>query len=256
MFIKNDTERIKRYFNGKIGTVTELDDEKILVQCKDEPEEIEVKKEKWENIRYSVDKTNRQLNEEVLGSFTQYPLRLAWAITIHKSQGLTFEKVIIDAGEAFAPGQVYVALSRCTTLDGIVLQSHIRSTKMFSDERIVQFSKTNSSKNILEQELHQSKRNYQLKILLSLFDYKQIFDDTKELDQYLSENKSSFNEESENWIDEFLNETIKLQATAEKFQNQLRSIFNREENPDTNELLKERINAGAGYFLKEQNKLI
>ncbi len=146
MFVKNDTDRIKRYFNGKIGTVTELNEEKILVQCKDEPDEIEVKKEKWENIRYSVDKASRQLKEEVLGSFTQYPLRLAWAITIHKSQGLTFEKVIIDAGEAFAPGQVYVALSRCTTLDGIVLQSQIRQTRMFSDERIVRFSQSSSSK--------------------------------------------------------------------------------------------------------------
>ncbi len=255
MFIKNDTERIKRYFNGKIGIVTELENDKILVQCKDETEEIEVKKEKWENIRYTVDKKSRRLNEEVLGSFTQYPLRLAWAITIHKSQGLTFDKVIIDAGEAFAPGQVYVALSRCTTLDGIVLQSHIRSNRMFSDERIVRFSKTNSSKNVLEQELQRSKRSYQLKILLSLFDYKQIFENAKELNQHLSENRSSFNEGSEKWINEFLDEVIKLEGTAEKFQNQLRSIFNREENADTNELLKERMNAGAGYFLKEQNKL-
>jgi len=255
MFIKNDIERVKRYFNGKIGMVTELDDNKILVQCKGEPDEIEAKKEKWESIRYTVDKKSRQLNEEVLGSFTQYPLRLAWAITIHKSQGLTFDKVIIDAGEAFAPGQVYVALSRCTTLDGIVLQSHIRSNRMFSDERIVRFSKTNSSKNILEQELQRSKRNYQLIILLSLFDYKQIFEDAKDFNQYLSENRSSFNEGSEKWIDQLLNEIIRLEGTAEKFQNQLRSIFNREENADTNELLKERMNAGAGYFLKEQNKL-
>src|SRR6187399_577717 len=255
MFIKNDTERVKRYFNGKIGLITELDDEKIIVQCKDDQESIEVKKEKWENIRYSVDKTSRQLKEEVLGSFTQYPLRLAWAITIHKSQGLTFEKVIIDAGEAFAPGQVYVALSRCTTLDGIVLQSHIRSNRMFSDERIVRFSKTNSSKNILEQELQRSKRNYQLKILLSLFDYMQIFEDSKDLNQYLLENRSSYNEESEKWVDEFLNEIIKVDGTAEKFQNQLRTIFNRKENEDTSELLKERMRAGAGYFLKEQVRL-
>ena len=254
MFIKNDTEKVKRYFNGKIGTVVSLDDEKILVLCKDEPEEIEVKKEKWENIRYSVDKTNRQLKEEVLGSFTQYPLRLAWAITIHKSQGLTFEKVIIDAGEAFAPGQIYVALSRCTTLDGIVLQSQIRATRMFSDERVVRFSNTSASKNNIEKELHQSKRNYQLKILLSLFDYKQIFAEARDLGQYLVENKPSFNEESGKWADSFLNETVKLQETAEKFQNQLRSILSREENSDTKDLLGERINAGTGYFLKEQSK--
>jgi len=193
MFLKNDTEKVKRYFNGKIGVILELDDEKIIVQCKDDQDSIEVKKEKWENIRYSVEKTSRQLNEEVLGSFTQYPLRLAWAITIHKSQGLTFEKVIIDAGEAFAPGQVYVALSRCTTLDGIVLRSRIRPVKMFTDQRIVQFSRSNSAKSI-EKELLQSKKNYQLKILLSLFDYKQVIEDSKELNTYLSENNSSFNE--------------------------------------------------------------
>jgi len=126
---------------------------------------------------------------------------------------------------------------------------------MFSDERIVRFSKTNSSKNILEQELQRSKRNYQLKILLSLFDYKQIFEDAKELNQYLSENTSSFNEGCEKWSNGFLDEIIKLEGTAEKFQNQLRSIFNREENGDTSELLKERMNAGAGYFIKEQKRL-
>ena len=255
MFIKNDTDKIKRYFNGKIGIVTDLDDDKILVQCKDDAEEIEVKKEKWESIRYTVDKKSRQLNEEVLGSFTQYPLRLAWAITIHKSQGLTFDKVIIDAGEAFAPGQVYVALSRCTTLDGIVLQSRIKTTKIFSDERIVQFSRTNSSKNILEQELQRAKRNYQFKILASLFGYKQVLEDAKELNRYLSENGSSFNKESENWLDEVLNEISKLDGIAEKFQNQLRSIFRREENADTNKLAKERMNAGAAYFIKEQNRV-
>src|SRR6185503_11149870 len=188
MFIKNDTEKVNRYFNGKIGTVVELESDKIVVQCKEEPEPIEVKKEKWQNIRYSVDKTTKQLQEEVLGSFTQYPLRLAWAITIHKSQGLTFDKVIIDAGEAFAPGQVYVALSRCTTLDGIVLQSKIRTTNVFTDPRIVQFSNNIISKNAIEQELETSKRNYQLKILLDVFDFKQIIEDSKELNGYLTGN--------------------------------------------------------------------
>ena len=255
MFIKNDTEKVKRYFNGKIGIITELDNDKIIVQCNDEQESIEVKKEKWQNIRYSVDKTSRQLKEEVLGSFTQYPLRLAWAITIHKSQGLTFNKVIIDAGEAFAPGQVYVALSRCTTLDGIVLQSRIRATRMFTDERIVQFSRSNSAENV-ERELLQSKKNYQGKLLLSLFDYKQVIEDAKELSIYLKDNISSFNDQAPNWMDEFLTGIEKLQLTAEKFQGQIRKIFDHEEIPQTNELLKERINAGVQYFLKEQSKLV
>jgi ATP-dependent exoDNAse (exonuclease V) alpha subunit len=121
MFIKNDgADKGKRYFNGKIGIVTELDQNKIIISCKDDPSPIEVNKEKWENISYTINKSSSKLEEQLLGSFTQYPLRLAWAITIHKSQGLTFEKAIIDAGAAFAPGQVYVALSRCTSLDGLV----------------------------------------------------------------------------------------------------------------------------------------
>lgn len=255
MFIKNDTEKVKRYFNGKIASVKELTDEKIIVQCKGEPGTIEVKKEKWENIRYSVDKTSRQLKEEVLGSFTQYPLRLAWAITIHKSQGLTFDKVIIDAGEAFAPGQVYVALSRCTTLDGIVLQSRIRPAKMFTDERIVQFSKSSSAKSI-EHELLQSKKNYQLKILLSLFDYKKIIEDAKELNVYLVDSGSSFNDQAEGWMTELLKSLETLHLTAEKFQGHLAKMFNQQEIPEANDLLQERINAGVQYFTKEQGNIV
>jgi ATP-dependent exoDNAse (exonuclease V) alpha subunit len=106
MFIRNDlAEKGKRYFNGKIGIVSKLETDKIFVRCDEEGGDIEVQKEKWENIRYTLNKSTRQLESDVLGSFTQYPLRLAWAITIHKSQGLTFEKAIIDAGEAFAPGR-------------------------------------------------------------------------------------------------------------------------------------------------------
>ncbi|HET9745743.1 MAG TPA: helix-turn-helix domain-containing protein [Chitinophagaceae bacterium] len=255
MFIKNDTEKAKRYFNGKIGTVEDLDNERIVVRCKNDPEPIEVKKDKWENIRYTIDKVTRELNEEVLGSFTQYPLRLAWAITVHKSQGLTFEKVIIDAGEAFAPGQLYVALSRCTTLEGIVLQSRVR-TSLLTDEKIVRFSKSNATKNAIEQELLQSKRNYLLKILLSVFDYKRTIVELKELNQYLTEHCSTFNEEASGWITELFTPLDMLQNTAIKFQNQIAPIFASSEQPDANVLLKERIKAATHYFLKEQVKMI
>jgi len=256
MFIKNDSEKAKRYYNGKIGVVTELDKEKIIIQCNDEPDDIEVKKEKWENIRYVMNNATRQLEEDVLGSFVQYPLRLAWAITIHKSQGLTFEKAIIDAGEAFAPGQVYVALSRCTTLDGIVLQSRIKSNGFFTDERIVRFSQNNSSANRLEKELQQSRKNYQLKVLLSLFDYKQTTGEITELENYLSEHKSSFNNEANEWMSEVSDKINSIQATAEKFQSQLNNLFLLEENPESNIVLQERIKAGGDYFVKEQNKIL
>ena len=256
MFIKNDSDKTKRYFNGKIGVVTELDKEKIVVQCNDEPDPIEVKKEKWENIRYAMNNTTRQLEEEVLGSFVQYPLRLAWAITIHKSQGLTFEKAIIDAGEAFAPGQVYVALSRCTTLDGIVLQSRIKSNGFFTDQRIVRFSQNISSANLLQQELQESRKNYQLKVLLSLFDYKTMIGELIELKSYLAEHKSSFNDETGEWINEISGKLNEMQTTAEKFQSQLNNLFLQEERPESNTLLQERINAGSVYFVNEQNKLL
>ena len=205
MFIKNDiADRGKRYFNGKIAVVTKLEIDKILVQCGDEPDEIEVKKERWENIRYTLNKTNRQLDEEVLGSFTQYPLRLAWAITIHKSQGLTFDKAIIDAGEAFAPGQVYVALSRCTNLGGLVLQSRIRSSSLISDERIIRFSQNSASSNQLQQELADSRKNYQQTILLSTFDFSSSINSAKDILSYLLEHSSAFNPESSLWIKELL----------------------------------------------------
>ena len=146
MFIKNDTEKIRRYFNGKIGTVEKFEADKIFVTCKDNDtsQTIEVKKETWRSIKYTLNKNTQQIDEEELGSFTQYPLRLAWAITIHKSQGLTFEKAIIDAGSAFAPGQVYVALSRCVSLQGMILKSKISYNSLHSDDRIVSFAKTQS----------------------------------------------------------------------------------------------------------------
>jgi hypothetical protein len=185
MFIRNDTEKGRRFFNGKIGVVTSLEDEKILVQCRDDDEPIEVSKEKWQNIRYTLDKSTQQLEEDVLGSFSQYPLRLAWAITIHKSQGLTFEKAVIDAGKAFAPGHVYVALSRCTNLEGMVLHSKISPHSLCADDRIVQFTKKVTQLDQLEQQLTEAKKAYQLKIFSSLFDFHKPLNSIRELHKYL-----------------------------------------------------------------------
>lgn len=256
MFIKNDSEKIKRYFNGKIGIVTELDNEKIFVRCNDDPEAIEVGKEKWENIRYTLNKSTRQLDEEVLGSFTQYPLRLAWAITIHKSQGLTFEKLIIDAGESFAAGQVYVALSRCTTLGGVILQSRIKRAGMFTDIRILDLSKRNHSHHLLEEELQNAKRSYQLSILLSLFDYQQLVEETKSISKYLHEHGSSFAPDSLDWINELAKMASELKLTATKFQSQIKVLFAQEEDPGMNDKLAERLKAGSHYFIQEQNRIL
>ena len=251
MFIKNDPDKSKRYFNGKTGMITELNDEKILVQCDGESSAIEVKKENWENIRYTFNKATRHLEEEVLGSFIQYPLRLAWAITIHKSQGLTFEKAVIDAGEAFAAGQIYVALSRCTNLEGLILHSSIRARSLFIDERILNFSKTAATVEKLENELDKARTNYQQKTLTSLFDFNRVVSETKELQEYLLQHNSSFNVEATLWIENLLNKLLNFQNVSEKFQHQLISLFIQTKRPEENLVLQERIKAAATYFLGE-----
>jgi len=257
MFIRNDTaEKGKRFFNGKIGIISRLESDKIFVQCEEDPFEIEVQKEKWENIRYTLNKTTRQLDSDVLGSFTQFPLRLAWAITIHKSQGLTFEKAIIDAGDAFAPGQVYVALSRCTSLDGMVLQSKVQASRLFSDARIVEFSQRSASSSQLQEELEIGRKQYQQTVLVSIFDFSSAINSGKELLDFLMEHTSSFNPESFSWTEELLGQLDKHQETALKFQARLNYLFQQQDSPEENKPLQERIQAAASYFIPEIGRLV
>jgi hypothetical protein len=135
MFIKNDKGEFRRFFNGKIGIIKNIFDEKIYVSFPGETDTLVLEKETWQNIKYNYNKDSDKIEEEELGTFRQYPIRLAWAITIHKSQGLTFDKAIIDAGASFAPGQVYVALSRLTSLQGLILHSRIQSNCISTDSR-------------------------------------------------------------------------------------------------------------------------
>lgn len=257
MFIRNDAaENGKRFFNGKIGVVSKLEEEKIFVQCEGEPYDIEVGQEEWENIRYTLNKTNRQLQSDVLGSFKQYPLRLAWAITIHKSQGLTFDKAIIDAGAAFAPGQVYVALSRCTNLDGMVLQSRVRPNSLFLDPRIKEFSNRAATNGQLQQELAAARKDYQQSLLISLFDFSDSISNTKELQEYLDEHSSSFNSETLAWTGELAEKLNKTQITALKFHTQLKALFQMDVTPEENRALQERVQTAANYFVGEIGSVI
>lgn len=137
MFLKNDSEG--RYYNGRIGHVTQVGDEGILVQCPGDESAIKVEPETWENTKYKLNELTRQIDADVVGTFTQYPLRLAWAITIHKSQGLTFDHAIIDAQMSFSAGQVYVALSRCRTLAGLVLATPISPQAIINDPRVAAY---------------------------------------------------------------------------------------------------------------------
>ena len=170
MFIRNDNNG--RYYNGRIGHVTHIDNEKILVLCPGDDKEIEVQQETWENTKYSLNEKTKQIEAEVQGTFKQYPLRLAWAITIHKSQGLTFEHAIIDAQSSFAAGQVYVALSRCKTLEGLILASPISSSVIINDNQVMNYishQTEEAEKSIAA--LPTLKAEYYRQLLLELFSF-------------------------------------------------------------------------------------
>lgn len=168
MFIKNDLSVERRYYNGKIGRISSCREESVIVES--DGEEIEVMPDIWENKRYVVDAHTKEIREEVDGVFRQFPIKLAWAITIHKSQGLTFDKVVVDAGLSFAPGQVYVALSRCRSMDGLVLRSPLKKESLMEDVRISDFSRGRSF-SIKAEELQRLKEDYYFELLREQFDF-------------------------------------------------------------------------------------
>ena len=173
MFIRNDASGEKRYFNGKLAEIVMVDDKEISVIIDGEDEIYKLKKETWEQKRYSLGE-DKSIQEEVLGSFKQYPIRLAWAVTIHKSQGLTFDRLIIDAGKSFASGQVYVALSRCRTLEGIVLKSKITPEVIFSDRRVSKFQDETNANHRIDEILNAEKYDYSIHKIINRIDCKWI----------------------------------------------------------------------------------
>ncbi len=171
MFIKNNSSPEKRYFNGKIGTILSLENDEVVVRCPGDDFNIVTTSEAWKNINYSIQQETKEIVEDEVGSFTQIPLRLAWAITIHKSQGLTFEKVIIDAGKAFAHGQTYVALSRCKTLEGIVLNAPLSQKSIINNHEVAFFSKNAEENQPDSAILKASQVGYQLNLIDEIFNF-------------------------------------------------------------------------------------
>lgn len=174
MFVKNDISGENNYFNGKLATVSTLDKDGITVQMNDTMVVYRLGKYEWENKRYTVNNSTRELDEEVIGRFIQYPIKLAWAVTVHKSQGLTFDKAIIDVGNAFASGQVYVALSRLRSLDGLILRTRISSNAISNDDKVVAFSERKMLKSQLLEALIEKQRFYVQTLLGSTFDFAPI----------------------------------------------------------------------------------
>ncbi|MEG2276545.1 MAG: HRDC domain-containing protein [Odoribacter sp.] len=249
MFVKNDSSPEKRYYNGKIGRITMISEEKMMVQCGDEREAIAVSKEEWTNTKYSIDGVTQEITETIAGVFKQYPLKAAWAITIHKSQGLTFEKAVVDAGEAFTHGQVYVALSRCKTLEGLVLGSPLRAEVLMNDRAVKQFLDQVEENPPGEVQLAEARRAYYLQLLQELFDYTPLL---RRL-QYVSK---VFNEHLGRLYPELTERfrTVRelchteLADVGERFQRQLAGMVEATEGYGEDAQIRERIAKGVGYF--------
>lgn len=250
MFIKNDSSPEKKYFNGKIGWVKSLSDDTIIIT--DKTEEISVTREIWENVRYTINQENNEITTEIDGSFSQFPLKTAWAITIHKSQGLTFEKAIIDAKDSFSHGQVYVALSRCKTLEGMVLSSPLSLTSIKHDIRVESFN--TQAENLIpdKNQLSLLKKDYQLEILNELFSFNEIANDIslfqRILIEYLSKDYPKLIEEIDLFKGNFEREVISI---AKKFQTQLKTLMAEQQSA-----LNERVRKAGLYFSEKCEQLI
>ncbi|GAB2840855.1 helix-turn-helix domain-containing protein [Ferruginibacter profundus] len=245
MFLKNDIVA-KRYFNGKIGVVKLLEKNKIVVDC--DGIDIEVTKETWENTRYTLNRNDGKLEQETLGTFTQYPLRLAWAITIHKSQGLTFEKVMIDAGASFSSGQVYVALSRCTSLEGIVLLSKLSSATLFSNDNVIKGQQSLTHKGSLAERFTGARQVFTQQLISDLFSFNDIEIAIALLLHHITQQQEKLNAESLPWIENIKQHFITDKSVGLKFIDVVSGIMKNEPVIENNAAAQKRISDAANHF--------
>lgn len=249
MFVKNDPSPEKLFYNGKIGKVVGVDDENIYVKCPDDHEEIAVKPLTWENTKYKLDPQSKEIKENVVGTFTQFPLKLAWAITIHKSQGLTFEKAIIDANAAFAHGQVYVALSRCKNMDGLILSSKIIPQALRNDDDILDFSREVEQNQPNEKMLSEARLQFQHELLNELFDFSGILKNLYYFRKIANEKTTSLDENAPALINQII-QSLKndLEDVSAKFSREVNKHIMSYNDVERNFALQDRIKKACGYF--------
>jgi len=252
MFVKNDSKREKLFYNGKIGKIKSIEDDIIYVKSADDNTLIPVEKETWHNVKYSLNDETKEINENVIGSFKQYPLKLAWAITIHKSQGLTFDKAIIDAGAAFAFGQVYVALSRCRSFDGLVLRSPITPQCIKNDRFVADYTEDINRNMPGSQQLLEAKINFQHDLLVELFTFSDI-------QRRFFRLKKVFNENANILHNSVIGEMKQIETNlitdifevADKFNRQLSQLLLPDVIPESDASVKGRVQKASTYFIKK-----
>ncbi len=257
MFIRNDPSFEKRYFNGKIGTVSSISDGSVLISCPNDDEEIEVEAATWENIDYQLNEKTQEINEITIGTFSQYPLRLAWAITIHKSQGLTFDKAIIDAQAAFAHGQTYVALSRCRSLAGMTLASPLAAKMVGVDNDVLHFHQRYLHKIKQKKDIHNAKKHYQQRLLLECFDFKRLQGSMQRLLDFIRNNHATLQITGGENLSAIAEQAEpEIFRVSSNFQHQLQGYFADSLLPAEDPHILDRITKGSRYFEDKMKNIL
>lgn len=257
MFIKNDVSGQHRYFNGKIGRVTAIGESMIEVTLDDAAEPVDVGIDEWTNVKYTIDPQTQEITEAVEGVFRQFPLKPAWAITIHKSQGLTFERAIIDAAESFSHGQVYVALSRCRSFEGLVLRTPLQGRSIIDDATIRAFNRNLAENQPDETVLSTQRQLYYRSLLFDMFDFVplriRLLVVRKVIGEHLGGLYPKLTEAWNAMLDRFAAEIV---AVSEKFQAQIDGILASAPDAERNPRLTERITKAQAYFLTRCRELV
>lgn len=257
MFLKNDTQGA-RYYNGKLGIITSLDDDHIKVRGLDDDTEVEVTPDIWTNARYVIDKETKEIREEIDGEFRQYPLRLAWAITVHKSQGLTFDRAVIDVNAAFAAGQVYVALSRLRSLEGLLLTAPLSPAAVKTDVAVTQYMNTELAQaQHTATHLNDFERSYYLEMLSELFSFKSLGADMQRILRLLTEHfYKIYPTLLDNYKEKDNQFAREIGGVAATFNTQYTQLVNQSGDYAKDKLLAERISKGATYFANKLDEIV